>query len=277
MAMLWSAVNRRVPRVALAGSFIGLLVLASSACPVRAQFEVDQLDMTLRPALDATGGIFTVRNNSDQARTVQLALADWDRAEDGGNRFLAPGTVEGTCHPQLEIFPTVAQLGPGESQAVRVTYTGPVPDRLCWSAVEVTAAPLPAEQRAGVQLVVSIVHMIKVYVEPAAGRADIAIDDLDIVPAGTGHGAAPPGSDVMVLVSSRGQLQAVVTGTVEIRDLDDRVVHRARLDDMYILPGARRRATTPLPTLPPGRYVVLVLLDYGGPDIVAGQLDLEIG
>jgi hypothetical protein len=54
------------------------------------------------------------------------------------------------------------------------------------------------------------------------------------------------------------------------------VIARVPVDEVPVLPGASRLVRTPMPALPAGKYVVLILLDYGGPDIVAGQIQLEI-
>jgi hypothetical protein len=61
-----------------------------------------------------------------------------------------------------------------------------------------------------------------------------------------------------------------------VRREDNSVAHRAAVDAFPVLPGAQRLLTMSLPPLPRGRYIVLALLDFGGSELVAGQLEYEV-
>src|SRR5262245_8924180 len=64
----------------------------------------------------------SVRNESDKPVQAIVKLEDWDRADDGSNRWFPYGTHRGTgsCAPALSIFPQSLRLDPGAEQAIRV-------------------------------------------------------------------------------------------------------------------------------------------------------------
>jgi hypothetical protein len=45
--------------------------------------------------------------------------------------------------------------------------------------------------------------------------------------------------------------------------------------EFAILPGDSRRLRVRVPLLPPGQYVALALIDYGGADVAGGQVQLD--
>ena len=72
-------------------------------------------------------------------------------------------------------------------------------------------------------------------------------------------------------------MQLRTRGAMEVRRLDNSLVSKIDFDEIPVLPGARRIIRFPIPAnLPPGRYVLLALLDYGGGELAAGQLEYEV-
>jgi P pilus assembly chaperone PapD len=261
----------------LAGLFFGMLVVPRSSA---AQLEVDQLEIVLRAEASGASGSLSVRNVGAQATTARLLIKDWDRAVDGGNRWHDAGTVTGSCHPQIEVFPTTLRLEPNQVQSIRVTYSGGPRQTLCWSAVVVEEAPQPASNSGrGAQLTVVLEHAIKVYVEPADARAGLELVDVDVArhtPVGNESRADTLAYDVTAIVTNPGRAQARVKASIEYRTLSDSMVARTAIGEFPVLPGARRSVRSRVPVLPPGRYVVLVVFDYGGAELVAGRLDLDL-
>jgi hypothetical protein len=51
---------------------------------------------------------------------------------------------------------------------------------------------------------------------------------------------------------------------------------RVPIDEFPTLPGSTRKIMVDVPSgLAPGDYVVLALIDFGGPELVAGQIDYQ--
>ncbi|HVT39052.1 MAG TPA: hypothetical protein VHE78_08400 [Gemmatimonadaceae bacterium] len=263
--------------LAWAGAVLCGLVAPGAA---RAQLEVDHFEVFLTAGPGQARGAFTVRNVSDQPQTSQLRIGDWERTLDGGQIFHdSAGVLSGSCQPAVEVFPTILRLAPGESQAVLVTYSGGARSTSCWSIIYVATAPKPAALTSGAQVIVELRQGIKLYVEPPATRPELTVDTVDVehhVPGGAESAADTAGTDVMAIVRNRGVIQSLVKGSVEYRTLGDSLVQRVTMDEFPVLPGSRRRVRSRVPQLPPGRYVVLMLFDFRGAEIVAGQINLDL-
>lgn len=158
--------RRALQQVAVAGALATLVPNHAGA-----QLAIDKLDLFLRPdASDSRSGVLTVRNDGQTAAQAVVRLEDWDRAPDGNNRFFPAGTVNGSCAPSLQVFPQALSLKPGETQTVRIDYTGPATRaKECWSLV-VVETPAPRTQPNGRQLLYNLRSGLKVYVAPKALR-----------------------------------------------------------------------------------------------------------
>jgi P pilus assembly chaperone PapD len=283
VTLVFSLTTRRVRWSVLAAlSVWGLAV----AAPAAAQVSVDQAEIVLhpQPSSPAVAG-FNVSNETNTTVEAKVYLKDWDRDEDGNNRFLELGTVSQSCAKYLRVFPLSLRLPPHTSQGVRLGLQGA--DSLpatCWSIVFVEAAPPPAGAGRQVQYVLRL--GVKVYIEPPGLSVDGDVEGMGIdtvhasrVPAVKGAKPAPPAADTVVTsvqFRNTGGLPAIVKGEIEYRRLDNSVVHRDSVPTFYVLPGAARRARVPLAALPKGHYVVLALLDFGGNEVAAGQVPLDV-
>ncbi len=112
---------------------------------------------------------------------------------------------------------------------------------------------------------------IKVYVEPPALRADGEVADLRVLP-----GSATGKDSVDVFFRNTGERHLETNGTLEFRRPDNSVAAKIPLPTLYTLPAARSRARVAMPALPPGRYILLALLDFGGDQIAAAQSEYEL-
>jgi P pilus assembly chaperone PapD len=240
------------------------------------QLVVDRLELFLAGGSGSASGTFTVSNVSAEPVTAQLTLEDWERREDGTNVFVEAGTVVGSCHPDVEIFPRLLLVQPNETQVVQVTYRGPTRSTSCWTSVRVAGAAQPAPASGAVRISVAVHQYVKIYVEPAGGWSAIEIVDVDVVPV-EGNGTSAHAFEALATITNPGTVQALASGVVEYRTLVNEVAARSTFPEAPVLPGAVRRLQVPLPELPEGRYVALVLFDAGGSERVAAQIDLEIG
>jgi len=264
------------------GRWTGLAAFALWALgPTRlaGQLAVDQAELFLQPqAASASAASFNVRNESDQVVEATVYLMDWDRAEDGDNRFVPSGTLPQSCAPYLKIFPLSLRLPPGSSQMVRLGMEGT--DSLaatCWSIVFVESgqgAPPPGRHIAYVMRI-----GVKVYITPSGlpRDGDVEAMTVDSTTAKRSHSAKDTAAAPHLRVSYRntGGVPYWVRGSVEYRRLDNSVARADSIGAFPILPGARRRFAMLVPALPAGQYVALVLLDYGGSELAAGQILVE--
>ncbi len=220
-----------------------------------------------RSARDAAIG---VRNESDKAVQALVRLEDWDRAEDGSNRWYPYGAGKGSCGQALSIFPQALRLEPGAEQAIRVVLdSAKAPAGECWAAA-VLETVQPAE-RPGQRITYVVRTAVKIYVLPAGLRADGEIQSLRV--SGDSLQGQGRADAIEVQFNNTGTRHVVTEGALEIRQADNKLVSRVPLPPVYALPGAQHTVRIPMPKLPPGHYVFLATMDYGGPDIAAALLE----
>lgn len=235
----------------------------------RAQLAVDRFELLLRPHLaDARTGAITVRNDGASVVQAIVKIEDWDRTEDGTNRWFPVGTVDGSCGASLTVFPRAIRLEPGASQVVRVSWAPDgVPSRECWAAAVVeTVRP---EVQGGRRVAYVVRTAVKLYAQPPASTVSGDVIDLRVV-----AGGAQPALEVAF--ANTGDTHLVAHGHVEFRRADNTVAATTSLPDLHALPASTARARVALPRLAPGRYVALALVDYGGEEIAAMQLEHRV-
>ena len=257
------------------------LLVATTLCVpagvLHAQLTIEELELYIAPSsVGDNGRTFRVRNDAGRVVQAAIAIEDWDRAEDGVNRFYGAGTQSNSCAAILTVFPRSLRLEPGASANVRVSVAGAEALKAsCWSIVFVESKQAP--DSIGRQLTYTVRTGVKVYVEPGGLSRDGQIEALALV----AHDAAPGardtgGRDVRVAFRNSGGVQVRVKGAIEVRRPDNSLVQRIDLPLFPVLPGVRRVIMNALPELPKGRYVILALLDFGGDEIAAGQIEYEV-
>jgi P pilus assembly chaperone PapD len=258
--------------------FVNAAVLLICLIPgiAKGQFAIDKTELFLNPAdTSARSGVLLVRNEGPTRAQATIKIEDWDRAEDGGNRFFAAGTLPQSCAASLKLFPLSLSLGPGESQAVRIDMdpaaARTTTSRECWSVVLVESA-VPETGANGRTLVYRLRTGMKVYVMPSGLTADGQVTDVAIHSASVANAK----DTVEVAFQNTGTKHVVGRGRVEIRRPDNTTAAVVELPLAYALPGATMRVRAQLPALAVGRYVVLAVMDYGGSEIAAAQLEHEV-
>jgi P pilus assembly chaperone PapD len=259
---------------------LAVALVAATVAPttVHAQFAIDKTELFLNPSdSSARNGVLMVRNEGTTRAQATIKIEDWDRAENGANRFFAAGSMPQSCAGVLKLFPLSLSLGPGESQAVRIDMDPSAArsygNRECWSVVLVESA-VPETGSNGRTLVYRLRSGLKVYVMPNGLTADGQVTDVAIHPASATIGN--PSDTVEVAFQNTGTKHVIGRGRVEIRRPDNTTAAVVELPFAYALPGATMRVRATLPSLAVGKYVVLAVMDYGGAEIAAAQLEHEV-
>ena len=265
-------VARGMRRMLRACALLAALTPASAG----AQIAVDKLELFLKPGTTETrSGVLLVRNEGTERAQALVKLEDWDRAADGTNRFFAAGTQPGSCAEALQVFPATLSLAPGESQAVRVALDSTSAAGMraeCWSVV-VVQAQQPVKQAGGRTLVYTVRTGMKVYAMPDGLQAEGEVTDVRVAPASSAKDAP---HQALVTFRNTGALHLAAQGRIEIRREDNSLVASVPLPPMHVLPGAESVATVKLPACAPGRYMLLAIVDYGGAELAAAQLEHEV-
>lgn len=270
----------RPRRAAVCLTFALLASLAAWPASAGAQLTIDQLELQLDPrSADRKVGVFSITNEGTDAVQVALHAEDWDRAESGENRFFPLGSQPHSCGDKLSVFPLSMRLEPGATGQVRVSAAGLAESAdACWQIVfaETARPPRPAGAQRAILYVVRT--GVKVYVERAGLPKDGAVEDVALAPhpQPNGRPLPAPTRDLVIAFRNTGGVSLRTTGRVEFRRADNSVAATATIAEFPTLPGARRNVSVAMPQLPPGKYTALAMLDFGGSEIAAGQIDVDI-
>ncbi len=264
----------RVP-LALALLLPGLLVPRAA----RGQLAVNDLELFLKPTgSSGRSGVIQVSNTTTHPVQVRVDVQDWERDIQGRNVFRPVGTgTSGSCGASLKAYPLSFRLEPRRAAPLRVMYEGS--DTVgCWGVVFVQTNERPPAVRQS-HLNYLVRTGVKVYVEPPQARRDAAIEGVQVVDST----ALVPGSKrrltmqvAQILFRNTGQAHLLVKGTVNLRHADGSDFSTIDVPEFPMVPGAVRRVDVMLPGLARGRYLAIVLLDYAGEEIAAGQTDFEV-
>jgi P pilus assembly chaperone PapD len=258
--------------------------------PASAQLLVDPLEVTiLAPGTNRVTASFSLSNTSDNPVQATISRSDWDRAENGDNRFVAAGSNGKSCGTMLTVSPLSVRVEAHSSRVVRLAVQTATPlTRECWDIVFVEEVPQRAPTK-GNSLQYIFRTGVKIYVAPPGLSREGEIEDMALVdapaakpassttPAKTvSSGPAPASRQVAIRFHNTGGMNLVAKGRLEFRRLDNTVAIVVPIPEFPTLPGATRKVLIDIPgNLAAGDYVVLALIDFGGAELVAGQIDYQ--
>jgi len=278
----------RVRVTVLALCAVGLVSQHASA-----QLLVDPLEVTILTAgAGRAAASFSLQNTSDRPVQATISRQDWDRQENGDNRFLTAGTSGKSCGPMLSVSPLSVRVEPHTSRVIRLAVqTDAALTRECWDIVFVEEVPQRAPTN-GNSLQYIFRTGVKVYIAPPGLQRDGAIEDMAVVDApakatssttpakavSTASANTQPGGKQMAIrFHNTGGMHMLAKGRVEFRRLDNTVATQVPIGEFPTLPGAVRKVLVDVPRdLPAGDYVALALIDFGGAELVAGQIDYQV-
>jgi P pilus assembly chaperone PapD len=250
---------------------LALCALGTAISPeAGAQLLIDPLELTINTTgpNPVSSGI-SLANKSDKPVQATITRSDWDRTEDGANRFLPAGSTAKSCGATLSVSPASVRLEPHSSRILRVTVQADTTlSRECWDIVFIQEVPQRSANVKGNSLEYIFRTGVKVYVAPAGLLGDAAVEGMAVVEA--------PTRKIAIRFHNTGATHLIARGRLEFRRVDNTVAKEISIADFPTLPGAVRRVLVDVPVdLTPGTYIALVLLDYGGTELLAGQIDYK--
>jgi len=85
------------------------------------------------------------------------------------------------------------------------------------------------------------------------------------------------GKSLEVRYRNTGTTATAIIGEIQIRVGDDSLVVAVPLvEGKRIAAGRRETFRVPMPALPPGKYTIYAVVDFGGESLTAAQAELEI-
>lgn len=232
---------------------------------------------------------FSMSNTSDKPVQATITRQDWDREENGDNRFLPTGTSGTSCGAMLTASPLSIRIEPRSSRIIRLGVQNAAALRKeCWDIFFVEEVPQRASVR-GNSLQYIFRTGVKVYVTPPGLKRDgavegMAVEDVAVRPAASSTSAvktasvasSPTKKQISIRFHNTGGAHLVAKGRLEFRRLDNTLAVEVPVAEFPTLPGATRKVMVDVPaSLAVGDYVVLALIDFGGAELVAGQIDFQ--
>jgi P pilus assembly chaperone PapD len=255
--------------------------------PASAQLLVDPLEVTMVTAANGrVSASFSLSNTTDKPVQATITRADWDRAENGDNRFLPAGTSGTACGAMLTVSPLSIRVEPHASRIIRLSLQNAAAVRKeCWDIFFVEEVPQRASVR-GNSLQYIFRTGVKVYVAPPGLPKDgaveaMAVEDVAVTPTASSTPASRTSASatkkqIAIRFHNTGGVHLLAKGRLEFRRLDNSLAAEAPIAEFPTLPGATRKVMVDAPSgLAPGDYVVLALIDFGGAELVAGQIDFQ--
>jgi len=255
-----------------------------------AQLLVDPLEVTMLAAgTNRVSASFSLANTSDKAVQATITRSDWDRLENGDNRFVPTGSTGTSCGAILGVSPLSVRVEPHGSRIVRLSLQpGAALTKECWDIFFVEEVPQRSSTK-GNSLQYIFRTGVKVYVAPPGLSRDgaienVAVEDVPVkrptsstTPVKT-VASVPPATkrQISVRFHNTGGMHLLGKGRLEFRRLDNSLAAEVPIPEFPTLPGATRKVMIDVPgNLAAGDYVVLALIDFGGAELVAGQIDYQ--
>ncbi|MBI1729400.1 hypothetical protein HY229_01835 [Candidatus Acetothermia bacterium] len=255
---------------------LALLLIGST--PALASIGTSTLgaDIEVVPGQSLSGS-FLVYNGNEAPTNISIEVGDFTRDEEGGVQILPPNSQPHSLANFIAFSPASFTLAAGSGKSQEVRFTVSIPAGVSgphWAALLVREVGQSAsnnqtasnQQQVGVQLDLQIGVQIR-QVDPTLAINTARITQVDIL---------PPDHDkpmrVVTEFENTGTIFQKPSGEVRIIDSSGKIVARIPIDSFRMLPGGKRRLEVPLTqNLAAGDYLALVVIDFGGDFLLAGQ------
>jgi hypothetical protein len=265
--------SARAVCLAAVAAFVALMPVRAAAVAIKASFA--PIRMTARAGEVLTTAYDLKLQEGEPTAHFKVEVQDWWRSEDGQQSFYAPaGAIGRSCGRWVTANPQESTVAGGETLKVRLTIS--VPENVTaggyWCALSVDEMPDPLSATpdgVGVRFLASVSTGIYVNVNPIERGVDILSVEVD-------------GDRALARIENTGNTPVTVEGRFEFAkpgaDRPTAVVELARnvLLTEPITTGLYAAALPAATDLPPGRYIVRLILDIGLDHYIGVQKELEI-
>ena len=225
-----------------------------------------------------------VTNNATYKQSFSVSFADFEPAGyQGKSKFMEAGESENSCSKWLTASPSFFELEPGQTQKIEVLMQVPQsPDanKVKWSAMKIKltkekqTAGDGDKNAIGMGITETFQFVVHVFQSPPSvtfKNAEIS-SFKDITAAGDSSRV------LALMVKNTGEAILDCASYIELTNLKDGHEERMKPIAFTVLPNAEREVKFNLsPLLPPGKYSIMGVVDYGSRENVqAAEVQLEI-
>lgn len=218
----------------------------------------------------------TVANNSVDKQGFQVTFGDFSASINGKSQFSKEGTQDRSCSGWLTATPSVFELEPGETQDIQVLMDVPADSSALIARWAVAYVQLRAPENdgqgsgEGLKVQVNQSYRFGVYLfqtPPSATDSKGEISGLNY-----------EDDSFTIKMKNAGETFLRCNSYIELTSLSTGETKRITTRGFTMLPALNRNTVFKIPTdMPPGRYSVLAVMDYGNRDEVeAAEMEILI-
>jgi hypothetical protein len=252
--------------IALTALLIVAGILPASA-PADLGLNVSPAKMELSMAPGTTYNIpVTVQNSTNAPTHIQAQLVDFALTQSGDYHFGQTGSDKYSLMRWATINPREFDLPANSTQQVRLTLTIPKISDLAGEYAGIAFFQTRPVRRAGAVALSARIGSKFYLTIPNTVKLDGAISKMSV-----GHG--PFGEVYRVLYKNLGNAHQYLNGQIQVRKGGSVVQTIAMERDMLVERGGSRLIeANGNSSLPPGKYEIIAVIDYGGKTQTGGEI-----
>ena len=223
-------------------------------------------------------------NTGEEAVSIKISPKDFIKGLYGEERQVEPGTVKRGCAGWIRISPQKLDLAPHETRTINFSMTVPMDGKgTYWGNILASQVSKPTLSKTikkgetSFQIFALQDMLIRVLENvPGTEQKKGVITDISVKDQKTGGKAT-----VEVIFENQGNSLLKCSGQVQILDENGETVRTIPLEyghaPFTVYPDGRRVVYGHIGgNLSPGDYLLLAIIDYGGEDLVAGEMEFEV-
>jgi len=263
-----------------------LLILAFFwAGPVLAGYTIVPMQFALngKPGETVTRTM-KAENMGEEAVSIKISAKDFIKGLYGEERQVEPGAVKRGCADWIRISPQKLDIAPHETRIINFSMTIPVDGKgSYWGNILVSQVSKPTLSRTikkgatSFQIFALQDMLIRVLENvPGTEQKKGIITDISVKDQKSGGRAT-----IEVVFENQGNSLLKCAGRIQILDENGETIGTIPLEyghaPFTVYPGGRRIVYGHIKEkLSSGDYILLTIIDYGGEDLVAGEMEFEV-
>ena len=244
----------------------GLALTIPSSADISVDVSPAKYELSTQPGKQETFPI-TVRNTSGAAVHIVASLSDYTVGPTGNYLFAAPGKSPFSLSKGISVNPREFDLEANSFVQVRFSVDVPPAASGEYSSL-VFFTTRPTRHGGGLSIVERIASKIYVII-PESTRIAGEVDDVKAQ-------TLDDGQHYLVNFRNTGNAHVYLSGRVEIKQGGTVVDRISFPPGMLVERSGKRLIDAVGKKLAPGSYSVVAMVDYGGPNLVAGQANITV-
>lgn len=227
-----------------------------------------KLELSIPPGTLGYNIPITIRNSSGGTVHIVSSMSDFGVTRTGDYAFERAGSRPYSLLRWATINPREFDLSGDSTQQVRLTLTVPKSSTLSGEYAGIIFFQTRPVRRAQT-VAVSVRIATKIYATiPGTVKLDGAISKMT-------SSTGPGGQAYRVLFVNRGNAHVYCSGQLVVQKGNEVVERIAMQHDMLVERGGQRLIEVTGKRLPPGKYLAIAMIDYGGKTMTGGEISFD--